>query len=119
MLDSDLADQRLTKFMGDIRTPWLLYAKAGLLLLTGLLAAVLLLVENPSYTTALLLAVAIWAFCRSYYFAFYVIEHYVDPGFRYAGLLSFLEYALKRRQKPTEVHEKLEEPSLQKRDGFG
>lgn len=85
--------------MGDIRKPWLLYAKAGLLLTTGLLASALLLVENPSYTTALLLAVAVWAFCRSYYFAFYVIEHYVDPGFRYAGLLDFSRYAIGRKRE--------------------
>jgi hypothetical protein len=35
---------------------------------------------------------AIWAFCRAYYFAFYVIENYIDPKFRFAGLLSVLGY---------------------------
>jgi hypothetical protein len=44
-----------------------------------------------------LLAITIWCFCRSYYFAFYVIEHYVDPGYRFSGLGSFLRYFLSRR----------------------
>lgn len=38
---------------------------------------------------AVLLALSIWGFCRAYYFAFYVIEKYVDPEFRFSGLLSF------------------------------
>jgi hypothetical protein len=41
-----------------------------------------------------LLLVAIWAFCRAYYFAFYVIEHYVDPAYRFSGLIDFFRYAL-------------------------
>ena len=41
------------------------------------------------------MAVAIWAFCRAYYFAFYVIELYVDPGQRFAGLGSFVRHALR------------------------
>ena len=44
-----------------------------------------------------LLAVAIWAFCRAYYFAFYVIDHYIDPSQRYAGLVDFLR---RRRDRP-------------------
>jgi hypothetical protein len=35
-------------------------------------------------------------FCRFYYFAFYVIEHYVDPGYRFSGLgSSFLDWLSK------------------------
>lgn len=37
--------------------------------------------------------------CPRDYFAFYVVEHYIDPGYKYAGLLSFLRY-LTRRTKP-------------------
>jgi hypothetical protein len=44
-----------------------------------------------------MLAIAIWSFCRAYYFAFYVIQHYTDPQFRFAGLLSFAQYLLTRR----------------------
>jgi hypothetical protein len=39
-----------------------------------------------------LLAMSVWCFCRAYYFAFYVIEHYVDPGFHFSGLGSFVKY---------------------------
>jgi hypothetical protein len=30
--------------------------------------------------------------CRAYYFCFYVLEHYADPTFRYAGLLDLFRY---------------------------
>jgi hypothetical protein len=46
-----------------------------------------------------LLIIAVWAFCRFYYFAFYVIEHYVDPSYRYSGLASFARYLIRRRQQ--------------------
>jgi hypothetical protein len=42
------------------------------------------------------MAIAIWAFCRAYYFAFYVIEHYVDSSFKFAGLGSFVRHCLQR-----------------------
>lgn len=92
--------------MSDIRSPFLLYAKGALLLGTGLLASALLLIDNPSLRSLLLLAVAVWAFCRSYYFAFYVIEHYIDPSFRFAGLWSFVRYVARRRrpQDSPEAH---------------
>jgi hypothetical protein len=35
---------------------------------------------------------------RAYYFAFYVIQHYVDPGYRFSGLFSFLRYFLRSRR---------------------
>ena len=47
----------------------------------------------------LLLAVSVWCFCRFYYFAFYVIEHYVDSNYRFAGLWSFAGYLWSRRRK--------------------
>jgi hypothetical protein len=47
--------------------------------------------------TAVLLALAIWGFCRFYYFAFYVIEKYVDPSYKFAGLISFVRYFFRRR----------------------
>jgi hypothetical protein len=45
--------------------------------------------------------VAVWGFCRSYYFAFYVIERYVDPGYRFSGLGSFLLYIVRGRKPPS------------------
>jgi hypothetical protein len=82
--------------MGDIRSPRVLYLKGGMFVLLGSTAAALLFLEQPTLKTALLLALAIWAFARAYYFAFYVIEHYIDPTYRFSGLWSFLQY-LRRR----------------------
>ena len=44
------------------------------------------------------LGIALWAACRSYYFAFHVLEHWIDPGFRYRGLIDLAGYALRRRR---------------------
>jgi hypothetical protein len=84
--------------MRDINNPAAMWIKAVLLLVIGVTASVLLLVELGTLSGALLLALAIWAFCRAYYFAFYVIEKYVDPGYRFSGLLSFLRYLVRRKQ---------------------
>src|SRR5262249_59430696 len=87
--------------MADITNPKLIYVKGFLFLLMGLIASGLILLERPTLTMALLLAIAVWSFARFYYFAFYVIEHYVDPGYRFSGLWSFARYLLgKRRPAP-------------------
>ena len=83
----------------DLKNPKVIWFKGALFLLLGLLAAGILLLETRSWRVGLLLALAVWAFCRAYYFAFYVIEHYADPGYRFAGLLSFLGYAFRRRRR--------------------
>ncbi len=83
--------------MKDLTNPNWIKLKGILFLLIGLLASVLLLIEHPSWKVAVLLAVAIWCFCRFYYFAFYVIEHYVDPGYRFSGLWSFARYLISRK----------------------
>jgi hypothetical protein len=86
--------------MADLKNPKWIYLKGFLFLLGGVLAAVLLLAEVPTLKAALLLAVTVWCFARFYYFAFYVIERYVDPGYRFAGLWSFARYLLRRRPPP-------------------
>ena len=82
--------------MADITNPKLLWAKGILFLALALAAALLLVIEAASVRVAVLLAVSVWAFCRFYYFAFYVIERYVDPAYRFSGLTSFLIYAIRR-----------------------
>ena len=83
--------------MADLKNPSLVITKGFLFLGLGLLASILLLLKAGSIKVLLLLVVSIWAFCRFYYFAFYVIEHYVDPQYRFAGLWSFFRYLLRRR----------------------
>jgi hypothetical protein len=80
--------------MGNLTDPRLIYLKGALFATLGLLASGLLIARNPEWMQLVLHAIAIWAFCRAYYFAFYVIEHYVDPAYRFAGLIDFLRYAL-------------------------
>jgi hypothetical protein len=84
------------KLLGDIKSQRLIVWKGFLFLLCGVLAAAGLLAQSPSWTTAFLLTVALWSFCRWYYFMFYVIEKYVDPEFRFAGLGSFVRYITRR-----------------------
>jgi hypothetical protein len=89
-----------------IRNSKLLYLKGILFLLGGILAAAGILIEHPSWRVALLLAITVWCFARAYYFAFYVIEKYADPRFRYAGLWDFVKYltGVNRREKPLPHH---------------
>ena len=83
--------------MADLKNPRWIWLKGWLFLLLGCTAAILVLLESPSLRNALCLLVTIWAFCRFYYFAFYVIQNYVDPGYRFSGLGSFAHYVLRKR----------------------
>ena len=76
-----------------------MWVKLVLFVLIGLTASALILVQMPNWRIALLLALAIWAFCRTYYFAFYVIEKYIDPSFRFSGLFSVLRYLWQKNQR--------------------
>lgn len=82
--------------MADIKHPGLIWAKGVLFLALALGASVLLVLEAPGIKVALLLVLAVWASCRFYYFAFYVIEKYVDSGYRFSGLGSFFIYMLRK-----------------------
>jgi hypothetical protein len=63
--------------MKDITDPRWIKCKGLLFLALGLASSQLLVLEQPTVKVGLLLALAVWCFCRAYYFAFYVIEHYV------------------------------------------
>lgn len=78
--------------MADLKSPTLIYLKGILFVVLGIFAAGILLAKVGSWQIAVLLGLSIWAFCRAYYFAFYVIEHYVDPGYKFAGLGDFVGY---------------------------
>jgi hypothetical protein len=82
----------------DLKSTRLIYLKGLLFLIAGLLAAAGILLDNPTLQTALLLSIAIWSFCRLYYFMFYVIEKYVDDGYKFAGISSFLLYVARGRK---------------------
>lgn len=83
--------------MKDLSDPRWIKLKGILFLVVGLLSATLLVLEHPTVKVGVLLVISIWCFCRFYYFAFYVIEKYVDPGYRFSGLWSFACYLMKRK----------------------
>jgi hypothetical protein len=78
--------------MSDLRNKKLIYIKGFLFLFGGIIASLIILLEHPTLKVAAILAIAVWCFCRAYYFAFYVIEHYVDGQYKFAGLTSFVRY---------------------------
>jgi hypothetical protein len=86
--------------MLDLADPFWVKAKAGLFLLLGIMSAVLLVIEHPTLRVALLLAITIWSFCRLYYFAFYVVEKYLDPAYRFSGLISCVRYLTTAPRSP-------------------
>lgn len=85
--------------MKELTDPRWIKFKGVLFLIVGVAASVLLLIEAPTWRVAILLAAAIWCFCRAYYFAFYVLEKYVDPGFRFSGLGSAVKYLCRRSKR--------------------
>ena len=81
----------------DIKDPRLLKLKGMLFLAIGLATAALLFFDSPSLRTVVLLAVCVWAFCRFYYFAFYVLQRYADTSFKYTGLTDLCLYLLGKK----------------------
>ncbi len=82
----------------DITSPRLLILKGILMLFCGLFAAALLLLLYPGWITAGLLTATIFGFCRAYYFAFYVIEKYIDDRYKFAGLWSAVRFLMRRSE---------------------
>jgi hypothetical protein len=73
--------------MRDLVDPFWMKVKAALFLVLGFGSGALLLLQCPSWRVAACLAIAIWSFCRFYYFAFYVIEHLCGSGLAIFGAL--------------------------------
>lgn len=82
--------------MRDLESAFWIKLKGVLFLLLGMISAALLLLPAWNIRDFLLLVLCVWSFCRAYYFAFYVIEKYVDSTFRFSGLWNFLIYLWKR-----------------------
>ena len=68
-----------------------MWLKAALFILGALLCAGLLFADSPQWRTLALAALLGWCAARAYYFLFYVIEHYIDETFTYAGLGALLK----------------------------
>jgi hypothetical protein len=89
----------MMKLSEDLSDPRLLYGKWILFLLGGLISGGLILYEHPSVKVTFLLLIAIWCFARAYYFAFYVIEHYIDPSYKFSSLWAFARYVCGGRKR--------------------
>ncbi|HTQ50729.1 MAG TPA: hypothetical protein VMJ12_08455 [Candidatus Acidoferrales bacterium] len=83
--------------MKNLTSPTWIKVKGLLFLLIGIAATLLLFLDSPTWKTAVLLVVAVWSLCRFYYFAFYVMEKYVDSSYKFSGLISFARYLFRRR----------------------
>lgn len=85
--------------MSDLKSSRLIILKGWLFLLIAAISFTLLALKLADWQMVALLAVCIWSACRFYYFAFYVIQRYVDDSYRFAGLIDFVRYWLPRRQR--------------------
>ncbi|MFD0893261.1 hypothetical protein KBB96_17710 [Luteolibacter ambystomatis] len=83
----------------DITSPFVLKLKGALFAFLGLLAGIVLLAPVFSWQALGLFLISVWAFCRAYYFCFYVLHHYVDPSFRYAGMLDLMKKLLRIKKR--------------------
>jgi len=79
----------------DLTSKWLLHLKGFLFLIVGLMAAGTLLFLDQNIRTLFLLLITIWAFCRFYYYLFYVLEKYIGRDQKYAGIFDALKYIAK------------------------
>jgi hypothetical protein len=86
----------------NLTNPTWIITKGFLFLLLGLLSGGLLFFEHPTLKTIVLVAIAVWSFCRFYYFGFYVLERYVDSNYKFSGLISMVQYIMSGRKKQIE-----------------
>ena len=84
--------------LGDLQSKRLIVIKGILFVAIGILSGALLLIDRFDWRTVALLIVCVWAFCRAYYFAFYVITNYLDPEFQYSGILSAVRHLWRNRR---------------------
>lgn len=84
--------------MADLTHPKIICLKGALFGVILTMCAGLLVWAQPTWRTGLLVVLLIWSSARLYYFMFYVIEKYVDPEYRFAGIGSFLAYLVGKRR---------------------
>ena len=84
--------------LGDIKSKKLILIKGFLFLGLGIFALAILALDTQAVRPVVLALIAVWAFCRFYYFMFYCIEKYVDPSYKFAGITSFLRYFFRERK---------------------
>lgn len=81
----------------DLKNPKLIWLKGVLFGVILVVSGGLIVVMTRDWLVAALVLLVAWSAARGYYFMFYVIEKYVDPGYRFAGVGDFLMYAMGRK----------------------
>lgn len=89
---------RRSRMNPDLPVRWI-FVKAGLFVLLALLALAVLVLQQPTWTTAGCAIALGWASARAYYFLFHVVQHWVDPEFRFRGLVQFVLWWRSRRRR--------------------
>lgn len=87
------------RITSDIKHPWLIHTKGALFVALGAVSGALLVAQMPTLKTAALLAITVWAFCRFYYYLFYVLERYLGQK-RFAGVFAALRFLLFEAKGP-------------------
>ena len=82
----------------DLKNPRMMYLKAVLFLGIGVISLSLIYLYTFDLKILMLSVLSIWSFSRLYYFLFYVIEKYIDPSFRFDGLVSVARYLCRSRR---------------------
>jgi hypothetical protein len=82
--------------VADLKNRRVIIFKGLLFLMLGIFAGTWLIASIFSFRNLFLLGVTIWAFCRAYYFVFYVLEHYVDGRYKYRGLFDAAKHLWRR-----------------------
>jgi hypothetical protein len=85
----------------DLKNPALIHAKGLLFVFLGVLSAALLMAQCPTWKTAALLCLTVWAFCRFYYYLFYVLDRYLGREKRFAGILDAIQFLLAKPKTKT------------------
>lgn len=88
----------MTRAAPTILSPRWMFVKAALFVALALLAAAALVMQSPSWLTLACVLCLAWAASRAYYFAFCVIQHWVDPSYRFDGLWSFVLWWHRQRR---------------------
>lgn len=83
--------------MADLKSKRLIVTKGILFMAIVAGASIGIVCYCPRFVVVGLVLILIWASARSYYFLFYVLENYVDPRLKYAGILDLIKQIRKRR----------------------
>jgi hypothetical protein len=84
--------------MSDLKSPTLIHLKGWMFLIILLASLAILVIENPNIRSVALLLLIAWSSARFYYYLFYVIEEYIDPEYKFSGVVSAVRYFLSNKR---------------------